>query len=67
MNHTIECTCMLSDDQLTRLQAVTKQIKYYSQNENWTDQMTLQLAIGNNHITEMVLIMLEDYTEEKIK
>ena len=58
---------MLSDDQLTRLQAVTKQIKYYSQNENWTDQMTLQLAIGNNHITEMVLIMLEDYTEEKIK
>lgn len=63
MNNTIECTCILSDNQLARLQAVTETIKRNTKNKYWSNQMTMQLCIGNTHLTEMLLTMLENYVE----
>ena len=61
----IECTCILTDEQLARLQTVTKELNGNA-GKKFTDQMTLQLAIGNPHLTEMVLVMLENYIADNI-
>jgi len=66
MNNTINVTCILSDEQLKRLQVVTEIIRNDGK-KDWTEQMALQLAVGNTHMTEMILIMLENYIEESIK
>ncbi|MBQ9927207.1 MAG: hypothetical protein IJO65_04455 [Lachnospiraceae bacterium] len=65
--HDINVTCILSDEQLTRLQNITEVLKNYSKNTNWDDQMTLQLAAGNMHLVEIILILLENYVKNNIK
>ena len=67
MNSTIDVKCMLSDSQMERLRTATEIIRADSGNQNWDERMALQLAIGNNHMSEMILIMLENYIEANIK
>ena len=56
---TIEVTCILTEEQMKRLQVITD--KYLSDgNPNWTNQMTLQLAVGTPTVTEIILSMLEE-------
>lgn len=66
MNNTIEVRCILSDSQLERLKTATEIIRNDTGNEQWDEQMALQLAIGNTHMTETILIMLESYIEKNI-
>ena len=54
---------MLSDSQMERLRTATEIIRADSGNQNWDER----LAIGNNHMSEMILIMLENYIEANIK
>lgn len=67
MNNTINCTCILTDNQLERLHTITEVIKGDTNNANWDNQMTIQLAIGTTHLTEMILLMLENYIEDNLK
>lgn len=67
MKNTIECTFILTDKQLRRLQSVTQTLKNSSKNEHFTEQMALQLAVGTPHLVEIILIMLENYVVNNIK
>ena len=65
--HDINVTCILSDEQLARLQNITEALKCHSKNTSWDNQMTLQLAAGNMYLVEIILVLLENYVENNIK
>lgn len=67
MNNTIDVKCILSDEQMERLRTATEIIRKDTGNQNWDERMALQLAVGNTHMSEMILIMLENYIENNIK
>lgn len=67
MNNTINVTCILTDEQMQRLDNISDALNNHSNTKKWDRQMTLQLAVGNLHLSEMMLMLLEGYIEENIK
>lgn len=64
----VEVTYMLTKEQYQRLETCTQKIRKESNNPEWTDQMSLQYAIGTlgfPFLAEICLSLLEKSMENE--